>query len=205
MEPPLSDKIQFSIRENNWLDGLSRAMQEALARLCAQNINQIIGTCFVHYARRDSMGQPLSMPAHPKLMHHVDHMDFMLHETQKELDNAHDHAKQSNAEAVERKETLAILTKERKSLHSQLNKKDRIIACLRQKIATLEETIHDQEIQLDEQHEEEGEDIQGIFTLTSVMTMTIWRTSPWRTTLMRMMLISLMMRSPIPPMMSSRS
>ena len=56
MEPPLSDKIQFSIRENNYLDGLARDMQEALARLGDENINQIIGTCFVHYARRDSMG-----------------------------------------------------------------------------------------------------------------------------------------------------
>ena len=86
------------------------------------------------------------MPDHPELKHHVDHMDFMLHDTQKELDNAHDHVNQSNAEAVERKETIAILTKERKSLCSQHDKKDRIIARLRQKIATLEETIHDQEI-----------------------------------------------------------
>ena len=41
MEAPLSEKIQFTVRENNWLDGLARAMQEALARLCGQNINQI--------------------------------------------------------------------------------------------------------------------------------------------------------------------
>ena len=34
MEPPMSERIQFSVRENNWLDGLARAMQEALARLC---------------------------------------------------------------------------------------------------------------------------------------------------------------------------
>ena len=39
MEAPLSEKIQFTMRENNWLDGLARAMHEALARLCAQNVN----------------------------------------------------------------------------------------------------------------------------------------------------------------------
>src|SRR3954469_18738762 len=92
MEPPTLEKIQFSLRENNWLDGLARAMQDALARLCGQNINQIIGTCFAHYARRDSNGQPLAMPGHPDLKHHVDHLAFMLHENQKELDNAHAYA-----------------------------------------------------------------------------------------------------------------
>ena len=34
MEPPTSVRIQFSVRENNWMDGLARAMQEALAHLC---------------------------------------------------------------------------------------------------------------------------------------------------------------------------
>ncbi|KAK1680966.1 hypothetical protein QYE76_041814 [Lolium multiflorum] len=32
-ESPMFGKIQFSLRENNWADGLARAMQEALARL----------------------------------------------------------------------------------------------------------------------------------------------------------------------------
>ena len=86
------------------------------------------------------------MPAHSELKHHVDHMAFMLHEMQKELDNARAYANQNHAEVVERKQTLAILSKARKSLRSQHDKKDRIITRLCQKIATLEETIHDQEI-----------------------------------------------------------
>ena len=40
MEPPTSEMIRFSVRENNWMDGLARAMQEALARLCGQNVNK---------------------------------------------------------------------------------------------------------------------------------------------------------------------
>lgn len=67
MEAPTSEKIKFRLRENNWLDGLARDMQEALARLCGKNINQIIRTRFSHYARRDSMGMPLEMPGHPEL------------------------------------------------------------------------------------------------------------------------------------------
>ena len=55
IEPPTIEGIQFTLRENNWLDGLSRAMQEALARPCGQCINQIKGTLFEFYPRRDSI------------------------------------------------------------------------------------------------------------------------------------------------------
>ena len=41
MEPPTSGRIQFHVRESDWMDGLARAMQEALARLCGQHVNQI--------------------------------------------------------------------------------------------------------------------------------------------------------------------
>src|SRR3954471_16040611 len=48
MEAPTSEGIQFILRENRWLDGLARAMQEALASLCGQSINQIKSTFFEH-------------------------------------------------------------------------------------------------------------------------------------------------------------
>ena len=92
MEPPMSERIQFSVRENNWLDGLARALQEALARLCGQNVNQIKGTRFAHLARHDSMGEPMDLPPHPDLKYHVEHLDFMLCETRKELDNSRAYA-----------------------------------------------------------------------------------------------------------------
>ena len=34
IKPPTTEGIQFTLRENNWLDGLARAMHEALACLC---------------------------------------------------------------------------------------------------------------------------------------------------------------------------
>ena len=37
IEPPTAEGIQFTLR--NWLDGLARAMQESLSRLCGQSIN----------------------------------------------------------------------------------------------------------------------------------------------------------------------
>ena len=87
-EPPTSENIQFVVRESNWMDGLARAMQEALARLCGQNVDKIKNLRFIHYARHDSMGRQMDMPQHRELNYHVEQLDFMLRETLKELDNA---------------------------------------------------------------------------------------------------------------------
>ena len=160
MEPPRSERIQFSVRENNWLDGLARAMQEALARLCGQNVNRIQDIRFCHYARHDSMGEPMAVPSHPHLRHHAEHLDFMLYETRKELDNSRAYANQKHIEHAQMKSTITILAKERKSLRQQRARKDNIIAHLRARIASLEQTVKDQEIQLKDM-EKEGEDIQG--------------------------------------------
>ena len=92
MELPTSEKIRFSVKENNWMDGLTRAMQEALARLCGQNVSRLQNSRFIHYARHDSMGEPMNMPPHPELKSYIEHLNFMLRETRKELDNARAHA-----------------------------------------------------------------------------------------------------------------
>src|SRR3954465_8870110 len=112
IEPPTAEGIKFTLRENNWLDGLARAMQEALARLCGQSINQIKGTRFEYCARRDAMGQSLEVPQHPELKHHVDHLSFMLYGRQKELDNACAYANHNYVIAVKKDQTLAIPVKE---------------------------------------------------------------------------------------------
>ncbi|KAK1612729.1 hypothetical protein QYE76_036402 [Lolium multiflorum] len=57
-------------------------------------------------------------------------------------------------------EAIKMLAKDHKTLRQQRAKKDSTIACLRAKIASLEETVQVQETQLREL-EEEGEDIQG--------------------------------------------
>ena len=85
---PTSENIQFVARESNWMNGLVRAMQEALARLCGQNVDKIKNLRFIHYARHDSMGRQMDMPQHRELNHHVEQLDFLLRETIKELDNA---------------------------------------------------------------------------------------------------------------------
>ena len=156
----MSERIQFSVRESNWLDGLARALQEALARLCGQNVNRIKGTRFTHLARHDSMGEPMDLSPHPDLKYHVEHLDFMLCETHKELDNSRVYANQTYLHISQQTNAIKMLAKDRKSLRQQRAKKDYTIARLRAKIASLEETVKAQEDQLREM-EEEGEDIQG--------------------------------------------
>ena len=73
---------------NTWKEGLVRAMQEAIARLCGQNIDKLKNTRFIYYPRHNPMGRPITMPPHPKMNHYVAYLDFMVYKTRKELDNA---------------------------------------------------------------------------------------------------------------------
>ena len=148
MEPPTSERILFSIRESNWLDGLARALQEALARLCGQHVTELQGTRFAHFARHDTIGGPMALSAHPVLKYHVEHLDYMLHETQKELDNSSIYANHTHLHLSQQTETIKMLAKDRKTLRQQRAKKDSTIARLRAKIASLEATVQAQETQL---------------------------------------------------------
>ncbi|KAK1660673.1 hypothetical protein QYE76_048832 [Lolium multiflorum] len=159
-ESPISMRIQFSVMESNWLDGLARAMQEALARLCGQHVTALYGTRFAHFAMHDSIGGPRALSPHPELKYHVEHLDTMLHDTQKELDNYRVYANQIRAHLARKTDTVRILAYERKILRKQRVKKDAIIAHLRTKIVSLEATVRAQEDQLNEM-EEEDEDPQG--------------------------------------------
>ncbi|KAK1654048.1 hypothetical protein QYE76_071853 [Lolium multiflorum] len=160
MEPPTSERILFSIKESNWLDGLARALQEALARVCGQHVTALQGTRFAHFARHDTIGEPMALSSHPVLKYHVEHLDFMLHETQKELDNARVYANQTHMALAHHADEIKMLAKDRKSLRLQRAKKDATIARLSAKIVSLEATFKAQEDQLREM-EHEGEDIQG--------------------------------------------
>src|SRR4051812_2765498 len=139
IEAPISEGIQFTLRENNWLDGLARAMQEALPRLCGQSINQIKGSRFEFHTRRDVMGQPLEAPYHHELKSQLDHLSFMMYDRQKELDNARSYANHMYAITSKKDQTIAMLVKDCLSRRRQLDKKERIIARLRNRIMGLED------------------------------------------------------------------
>ena len=127
---PIWETTWFSVKGKNWMEVITKALQEALARLCEQNVNKIKNTRFFYYPRHDSMGRPLTVPPHPELKHHAEHLDFMLHETRKELDNSRAHVNQ---------------------MYHDHAKKDSIIARLRTRIASLELEKEDEETTIPEE------------------------------------------------------
>jgi hypothetical protein len=161
-ESPPTSRIQFSFRENSWMDGLARAMKEALARLCGLELPRIWGTRYFHMARHDSMGAPMDLSPHPELKYHVDHTDYMLCETYVQLDNARALANFAYHQMAQKDEITKIIAAERRTLRRENAKKDYKISRLRDQIANLKETIKTQEDQLKAlESEGEGEDIQG--------------------------------------------
>jgi hypothetical protein len=162
MEPPTSERILFSFRESNWLDGLARGLQEALARLCGQNMVRLLASRFAHLVRRDAMGVPMELQPHPKMRHHAEHLDFMLYHTQKELDNSRAYANQTHLALATHADAIKMLSKDRNKLRLQRAKRDATIVRLRAQIASLEATVKAQEDQLREMEEDEaGINIQG--------------------------------------------
>ncbi|KAK1617729.1 hypothetical protein QYE76_023246 [Lolium multiflorum] len=98
---PVWETIWFSVTGNTWKEGLVKAMQEAIARLCGQNENKIRNTRFIYYPRHDSMGRSMTMPPHTKMNPYVAHQDFRLYKTRRDLDNALALAKHHNSEDEE--------------------------------------------------------------------------------------------------------
>ncbi|KAK1660204.1 hypothetical protein QYE76_048363 [Lolium multiflorum] len=133
VEPPTSERILFSFRESSWMDGLARALQEALARTDAP---------------------PAEAPCGPSGLHVV--------QTQKELDNSRGYANQTHFALTQHGQAIRMLNKDRKSLRLQRAKKDATIVRLRAKIAALEITVKAQEDQLREIEDDDGGiDLQG--------------------------------------------
>ncbi|KAK1668929.1 hypothetical protein QYE76_057088 [Lolium multiflorum] len=146
-------------KATGWTDSLV-LFNEALARLCGQNVATLREARFAHLARRNSAGEPMDLQSHPELKHHVEHLDFMLFQTQKELDNSRAYANQTHLALAQHADAIKMLAKDRKSLRQQRAKKDATIARLRANIVSLEATVKAQEDQMREM-EDEGEEIQG--------------------------------------------
>ncbi|KAK1667366.1 hypothetical protein QYE76_055525 [Lolium multiflorum] len=162
MESPNTERIPLSFRESNWLDGLARALQEALARLCGQNVVRLLAFRFAHLVRRDASGVPMTLQSHSELRHHAEHLDFMLYHTQQDLDNARAYANQTHLALATHADAIKMLSKDRNKLRLQRAKRDATIKRLRAKIASLEATVQDQEDQLrDMEEDDEGIDLQG--------------------------------------------
>jgi chromosome segregation ATPase len=98
----------------------------------------------------------MELQMHPELRHHVDHLDFMLYQTQKELDNSRAYANQTHMALAHHADAIKMLNKDRKSLRLQRAKRDATIVRLRAKISALEITVKAQEDRLREIEEDDG-------------------------------------------------
>jgi hypothetical protein len=162
MESPTTERILFSFRERNWLDGLARGLQEGLARLCGQNVVRLLASRYAHLVRRDAAGVPMELQPHPEMRHHAEHLDFMLYHTQQDLDNARMYANQTHLALATHADAIKMLSKDRNKLRLQRAKKDATIARLHAQITALEATVKAQEDQLKEMEEDDaGIDLQG--------------------------------------------
>ncbi|KAK1665138.1 hypothetical protein QYE76_053297 [Lolium multiflorum] len=133
LEPPTSERILFSFRESNWLDGLARGLQEALARLCGQNMVRILASRYAHLVRRDAMEGVRQLPC----------------------------VREPDSPCTDG-DAIKMLSRDRNKLRLKCAKKDVTITRLRAQIASLEATVKAQEEQLMEIEEDEvGIDLQG--------------------------------------------
>ncbi|KAK1614405.1 hypothetical protein QYE76_019922 [Lolium multiflorum] len=157
-EPPISERILFSFKAYIWVDGLAHALQEGLAWVCGQNIAALRGSRFAHFARHDTMGEPMALSSHPVLKIHV-HL-VMLHETRKDLELTRVHSHRAQMALAHHADAIRLLAKDKRSLRLQRAKNVATITRLREKICTLEVTVRTQQDQI-QKMEEDGEDIQG--------------------------------------------
>ncbi|KAK1629407.1 hypothetical protein QYE76_003722 [Lolium multiflorum] len=72
MEPPTSERILFSFRESNWLDGLARALQEALACLCGQKVVALLASRYAHLVMHSDNSRAYANQTHLALAQHAD-------------------------------------------------------------------------------------------------------------------------------------
>ncbi|KAK1620961.1 hypothetical protein QYE76_026478 [Lolium multiflorum] len=137
LEPPTSERILFSFGKATGSTGLHVLFRKHLL-VCADRIPK------------------------PFLRHHVDHLDFMLYQTQRDLDASRAYANQTHAHIIEQGEAIKLLNNDRRNLRQQRAKKDATIRRLRDRIASLEATVTAQEDQIRHMEEDdEGIDIQG--------------------------------------------
>ena len=85
IKSPSSRTLIFTTMDASWVDGLSRAMQRLLARLCEEHKEELANSPFRFYGRRDAEGRPTPTEHHPTLGAHLEDMEVLLHSTQEDL------------------------------------------------------------------------------------------------------------------------
>src|SRR3954466_2920974 len=110
----------------------------------------------------------------------------MMYDRQQELDNCRDYSNHKSTIIKTKDQTISMLAKDRKYRRRQLDKKERIIARLRHRISSLEDTIHERETCSWKKGRMQERIFVGTPTPISAMMMTFWRIRLWISSPMRM-------------------
>jgi hypothetical protein len=159
IQSPGSRTLVFVTMATHWGDGLCRAMERLLARLCEEHKAKLVNSRFRFYGRRTDDGHPVASLPHPTFGEHILDMRVLLHTTQEDLMGAR---LQSHFQRIALKESHdreAQLKQDKIGLLKRRTHLKKVVAKLRQKVAEQEEIIEDMEHHVNE-IEEEGEDLR---------------------------------------------
>jgi uncharacterized coiled-coil protein SlyX len=159
IQPPRSKDLICSTMDTTWVDGLTRVMQRLLARLCEEHKDELVGTRFQYFGRRDDEGNPTYPAQHTLFGEYITDMEVLLHDTQENLRDARlkVHFQRSSLDDARVRETQ--LKWENDNLRLKLARQRRTIVRLRKTVAEQNEMIDEMEQQANEM-EEEGEDLR---------------------------------------------
>ena len=85
LKSPGSRTLIFATMDAHWVDGLCRAMQRLLARLCEEHKAELVNSRFRFYERRTDDGHPIQSPLHPTFGEYILDMEVLLYRTQEDL------------------------------------------------------------------------------------------------------------------------
>jgi len=159
IKSPGSRTLMFTTMDVHWDDGLCRAMQRMLARLCEEHKAELVNSRFQYYGRRTDNGHPVASPLHPTFGEHILDMEILLFRTQEDLRCARLRSHFDRLSLKGSRESEAQLKEEKDALLKKRTQLRRTIAKLRKKVAEQDELIEDLELYSTEM-EEEGEDLR---------------------------------------------
>lgn len=154
-----SRTLSFTTMDASWDDGLCRAMQRLLARLCEEHKEELVNSPFRFYGRRDTEGRPTSTVRHPTFGEHLVDMEVLLYRTQEDLRSLRYRSHFERSALKASRDRVAHLQQDKANLHQKGIRLKKTIAKLRKRVAEQDEMIEDLERRADEM-EEEGEDLR---------------------------------------------
>ena len=154
-----SRMLSFTTMDASWDDGLCRAMQRLLARLCEEHKEELANSPFRFYGRRDTEGRPTSTVRHPTFGEHLVDMEVLLYRTQEDLRSVRYRSHFERIALEASRDRVALLQQDKADLHQRGFRLKKTIAKLRKRVAEQDEMIEDLERRADEM-EEEGEDLR---------------------------------------------